>query len=67
MFYMAVTEELVSRVSTLVNVLQALGIAILIYVIFGIINAIINRKRLKELEDINKNIKDLKKIMSKKK
>jgi hypothetical protein len=60
-------EALVTKLSSLVSILQALGIVIVIYVVFSLINTIINRKRMREIEKINNNLKDIKKLLSKKK
>jgi hypothetical protein len=60
-------EALVTKLSSLVSVLQALGIVIVIYVVFSLINTVINRKRMREIEKINKNLRDIKKLLSKKK
>jgi hypothetical protein len=59
----ALPEELIGKVSTLMIVLQALGAAIILYLIFSIINLFINKKKNKELQLINQNLEDIKKIL----
>jgi len=60
-------EGLVNQVSSLTTFLQALGGVILVYIIFNVINAVINRKKKKQLELINNNLEDIKKILKGKK
>lgn len=61
-----VPDVMINRISNLVSILQALGVVILLYVIFSIINTMINRKRMKNIEEINSNLKDIKKLLAKK-
>ena len=65
--------ELIGQVSLLINVLQALGGVIIIYIIFNIIHAIINRKRNKKLDSLllgvnnmNRNLEEIKRILYRK-
>ncbi|MAG78942.1 hypothetical protein CMI40_01040 [Candidatus Pacearchaeota archaeon] len=58
--------ELANNLSKLVTVLQALGWAIVIYVIFNVILILMNRKKKKELEKIRKDIKEIKRILKRK-
>lgn len=62
----ALPQELIERFSGLITILQALGLAIIFYIIFNVINAIINRKKKKELSLINKNLEDIKIILQNK-
>lgn len=62
-----IPEVFVNKVSSLVSVLQALGIVILLYVTFSVINTIINRKRMQEIKQMNNHLKDIKKLLAKKK
>lgn len=57
---------LVNNFSTLVNILKALGGVIIFYIVFSVINMIINRKKKKQLERINKNLEEIKKILKNK-
>ena len=59
-------KGLVSQVSFLTSFLQALGGVILIYIVFNVINAVINRKKKKQLEQINNTLKEIKAILKKK-
>jgi len=63
----AVPNELVNNLSFIVNVLQAVGVAILVYVIFNIINLFLARKKQREIQKINENLEDIKKILKGKK
>jgi len=58
-------ENLINQISNLTTFLQAIGGLILLYIIFGVVNAIINRKKGKQLEQINKNLGDIKKLLDK--
>ena len=60
-------ENLVNSVSNLTTFLQAIGGLILLYIIFNIINAVINRKKGKQLEKINENLEEIKKLLGKNK
>jgi len=60
----ALIENLISRVSTLTSIFQAIGGLIIAYIIFAVVNLIINRKKSDELrrikqllEQINKKLK----------
>jgi beta-lactamase regulating signal transducer with metallopeptidase domain len=59
-------ENLINSISNLTTFIQALGGVILIYIIFNIINAILNRKKRNELREINKNLEDIKELLKKK-
>ena len=63
----SIPEQLLNSVSGLVTIFKAVGIIIIFYLIFGIINLILNRKKKNQLEEINKNLKEIKKLLSKKK
>jgi len=51
-----IPEPILENIGYLVTLLQALGIIIIAYFIFNIVSLIINRKRLKELRDINERL-----------
>lgn len=61
-----IPEKLISQVDWLVTLLQALGIFVILYVIFNLINIFLNRKKNKQLKEINENILDIKKLLKKK-
>ncbi len=58
--------ELVENIFGAILFLKALGGVIFIYLVFSIINVVINRKRHYEVKKINKNLEDIKKILKKK-
>ena len=62
-----ITPEMLSNFSQFVNVLEALGIAIIAYIAFNIVNAILNRKKRDEMRKINKNLEEIKVLLGKKK
>ena len=45
--------ELIGQVSLLITVLQALGGVIIIYLVFSIINMLLNKKKNKKIEEIS--------------
>ena len=54
--------ELVSRISSFLTVVRALGIVAIIYILFHLINMILNRKKRNELRKINSNLEEIKRI-----
>ena len=58
-----IPQEFVSKIGDLMTILQALGGMIILYIIFNIVNMIINRKKGKELQAINQNLLDIKNIL----
>jgi len=58
-----VLQELSQEIYSLNVFMQALGGILIFYVIFNLINVYINRKKKKQLEDIDKNILDIKKLI----
>ncbi|MBU2562508.1 MAG: hypothetical protein KKF68_02500 [Nanoarchaeota archaeon] len=60
-----VTQELIDQMSFLVKFFQALGGLIILYVIFNITNMILNRKKKRQLQKINENLDEIKKLLSK--
>ena len=62
-----IINNLINQISSLTTFIQAIGGLILLYLIFNIINAVINRNKKKEIEKINKNLQDIKKLLKKKK
>ena len=59
-------EILIEKVSSLNTFLQAIGGIILIYLIFNIISLIMNRKKNKEIKEINHHLEEIKKLLKKK-
>lgn len=58
-------EDLVSQVSFLIKLFQAIGGLIIFYIVFNIVNVIINRKKKNELKEINKSLVEIKKLLAK--
>lgn len=59
-------EDLVTQISSLTTLFQAIGGLIILYIIFNIISTIMNRKKNKEIKLINKNLEEIKKLLVKK-
>jgi|TARA_B100001971_G_C18182436_1_gene533610 uncharacterized protein involved in cysteine biosynthesis len=73
-FILNFPPELIGKIGFLIAILQALGGVIIIYLVFSIINTIINRKRNKKIDEvleginnINKNLREIKGILIKNK
>ncbi|MBS3086360.1 hypothetical protein J4422_01525 [Candidatus Pacearchaeota archaeon] len=62
---MAQIDEILTQVGEIGLWLQALGIVILLMILFNVISFISNKKKLKELTAINKNIKRIEKKVNK--
>ena len=60
-------EDLTGQISNLTTIFQAIGGLIIFYLVFNIINVIMNKKKNKEIKEINKNLKEIKNLLSKKK
>ncbi|MBR9701932.1 hypothetical protein GOV13_03340 [Candidatus Pacearchaeota archaeon] len=60
-------QEFMNSASGLITLLKAVGIMVILYLIFSVINTVINRKKGKELKEINKNLIEIKKLLAKKK
>jgi len=58
-----VVQDLINQVSLLTTFLQAIGGLIFLYILFNIINAIMNKKKNKQLAQINNNLNEIKKIL----
>jgi len=50
----------------LITLLKALGLVVILYIIFNVINTIINKKRYNEIKDMNNNLEEIKKLLRKK-
>jgi len=60
-------SEIASKIDLLITVIGALGGILIIYLIFEIVNFILNRKRNKKIEEIRKDVKFIKDRVNKKK
>jgi cbb3-type cytochrome oxidase subunit 3 len=58
---------LIEQITVLTRTLQALGGVIFLYILFGIINVMFNRRKKKEMEKINNRLKIIEKILKKNK
>lgn len=61
-----VIENLITQISSLTLFIQAIGGLIILYIIFNIISIIMNRKKERQLDEISKNLKDIKNNLKKK-
>lgn len=59
-------ENVINQFSSLITLFQAIGGLILFYIIINIIGMILNRKKSKQLAEINENLKKIKRILQKK-
>jgi len=60
-------QELVKSASGLITLFKAVGVMVILYLIFGIVNTILNRKKKNHLKAINNNLIEIKKLLAKKK
>ena len=60
------SPELIEKFGTLITVLEAVGWMVFFYLVFNIINMIINRNKKKQLEQLTKDVGEIKKILKKK-
>ena len=58
-----IPPELLKNVDTLVTLFHIFGGVIIIYLVFGIINFVLNRKKNLELKKINENLGEIKKLL----
>lgn len=59
----AIPQELIGKFSWVLIVVQAVGWAIIVYIIFSIINSILNRRRTIVIEQINNQLLEIKDIL----
>lgn len=62
----SIPPELLKNIDTLVTFFQIFGGVVLIYIIIGIVNLVINRKKNLELKRINENLAEIKRILKRK-
>jgi len=60
-------DALTSPLFSITKLIQALGGIILLYLIFSIINVVINWKKNKEIKKIRNDVKNIKRLLSEKK
>lgn len=61
---LSIPDALVGNVELLIGILQALGIFVIIYIIFNVVNTIINRKKKTEMKKMNENLEEIKKLLT---
>jgi signal transduction histidine kinase len=61
----AIPSDWISNLSFFTNILRAVGVAIGIYILFNVFSLLLNRKKHKEMEKINKNLEEIKKLLTK--
>lgn len=66
-FIYAVPEALEGPVKWVLYIIGTAGIFVILYIVFGIVNALLNRKKKKELEKVNQNLEEIKSILRGKK
>jgi biopolymer transport protein ExbB/TolQ len=66
-FVYAVPSALEGPVKFVLYIIGTAGIFIILYIIFGIINFILNRKKKKEIEKINQSLNEIKTLLQGKK
>ncbi|MFH1151600.1 MAG: hypothetical protein ABIJ14_02605 [Nanoarchaeota archaeon] len=62
----AFPAELVKSASGLITLFKAVGVMVILYLIFGIVNILLNKEKKNELKEMNKNLMDIKKLLAKK-
>lgn len=62
-----IPQNIIDKAGLLITILQALGIFIILYLIFMVVNTIINRKRKNELMEMNEHLKEIKEILRRQK
>lgn len=63
----SVPETLVGSVKILIYILQTLGILAIAYIFYSVMIAFFERKRLKTIEKISKDVEEIKNILKRKK
>lgn len=58
-------NEVVNQISLLIRIFQAIGGLIIAYIIFNVIQVIINRKKKNHMKRIAVDIKEIKKLLQK--
>lgn len=60
-------NEISNQISFLITLFQAIGGLIIFYIVFNVVNIILNRKKKKELQKIKRDLEEIKKILKNKK
>jgi len=59
-------ENVINQFSSLITLFQAIGGLILFYIIINVVSMILNRKKSKQIAEINENLKKIKNMLQKK-
>ena len=59
-------QEIISNLTLLITILQAVGIFFIIYLVFNIINTFINKKRQKDIQHIREDVSEIKSLLKRK-
>jgi len=62
----ALLENVINQFSSLIILFQAIGGLILFYIIVNVVSMILDRKKSKQLAEINENLKKIKNMLRKK-
>jgi hypothetical protein len=62
-----IPQELVESFGGLITILKALGWMVIFYILFNVINALINKRKQKQLEQLGSDVKEIKEILKRKK
>ena len=62
-----IPQNIIDKAGLLITILQALGIFVILYIVFMIVNTIINRKRKNELIEMNEHLIEIKEILRRQK
>lgn len=59
--------SILENINFLLRIIQAVGVAIIVYIIFQIISLIMRRREQRLYRDMNKNLEEIKKLLKNKK
>ncbi len=62
-----IPQKLIDQAGILITILQALGVFVILWIVFAIINSFFNKRRDKKLDEMNKHLADIKEILRNKK
>jgi len=62
-----IPPELIESFGGLITILKALGWMVVFYILFNVINALINKRKQKQLEQLGSDVKEIKEILKRKK
>jgi len=62
-----IPPELIESFGGLITILKALGWMVIFYILFNVINALINKRKQKQLEQLGSDVKEIKEILKRKK